>query len=498
MRVLLSEFRQESNSLSPFTSGVEFWESGWLLRPPEVRSRLASEACAFRGMLDVLEESPHQPEIVIGPAYYAQSGGTSEQEVMDRYLGELLPVLEQNTPLDGVFLSCHGALQTTEFDDAEAALATKIRSLVGDDCVIAMSTDLHGYISSSSAENIDIITGYHTYPHVDFVETGRRAAELGLRAIAGEPFAMAWAPVPMMVSASAYSTLSGPFKELMDDGLELVEQGELLDFSIYQMQPWLDVPTPHSTVLTVAHDAEKAIEYANLLAAKLYRFRHDFVPALSSIEEIIDRATDPKCARPIVLVDSADSPNAGAAGDSMAVAKVLLQDERQVRAATIVRDQPAVKKAFALGVGATGEFTLGGTIDPRAPRITATGYVKSLHDGEFRNSDVGSAGTASRLGRTAVLVFGELSVVVCEIFVSPGDPQIYRAFGIDPTAQSLVVVKANTSFRSVYSRFASEIHDADTPGAAAPNVSNLPFQRLSRNIFPWTDRAFTPNAEVRR
>jgi microcystin degradation protein MlrC len=488
MKVLVTEIRQESNSFNPLLSGLAHWKNGWLLEPNEVRDTLKGVECALSGMIEVLEASPYRPEVVFGPAFCAQSGGPAEPEVMEAFLKLLLPAVEANLPLDGVFFSFHGALQTTDFDDAEGEIARQVRQLVGPVCVLAASLDMHGYITEAFATTIDIMCGYHTYPHVDFAETGRRAARLGLVAMTcpSAPV-MAWSPVPMMVSASAYNTLSGPFRDLSLYAQRLVDSGEVLDFSIFQMQPWLDVPEPNSATVVIADDPEKAERYARDLGEQLYGLRHAFTPKLSSVDSIIDRAEQPTASKPVILVDSADSPNAGAPGDSMAVAQRLLERGSTARTATVVSDPSAVARAFKIGVGGTAEFAIGGHVDVSAVRIRATGYVRSLHDGEFRQEFVGHGGRISRLGRCAVLRFGTLDVLVCQAIVSPGDPQLYRGFGIEPLMYDLVVVKANTSFRVGYAKIAGEIYEADTPGAAAPDLLRLSFRKLRARPYPWID-----------
>ncbi|HEU5037296.1 MAG TPA: M81 family metallopeptidase [Nocardioides sp.] len=499
-KILLTEFRQESNSLSPVRSDLGFWRrSGWVLPADEVHDAHRGEQSALGGMIRTLAASGDDVEVVYGPAMYAQSGGTAEQEVMEHYLDQLLPSLEAHGPLDGVFFSFHGALQTSGFDDAEAEVVRRVRQLVGDECVLAASTDLHGYVSKALAAGLDVLCGYHTYPHVDFVETGERAAVLGLAAIqTGARPAMAWAPVPMMVSASTYNTLSGPFAELFDFGDDLVRAGRILDYSIYQMQPWLDVAEPNSAVVAIAHDEASARAAADDLAERLYGARHHFTADLHSLDDVVNLSQDADVAKPVIVVDSADSNNAGAPGDSMAVARRILERRSTARSATVVADRAAAHRAHELGVGAAAEFTIGGAIDTRAPKITATGYVRSLHDGEFRPQGVGSAGSLVRLGRTAVLRFGALDVVVCETIAGNGDPQLYRAFGIEPTMYDLVVVKANTSFRVGYRSIGGTICETDTPGCASPVVADLPFRKLPRTIYPWVDAETVSRSEVLR
>lgn len=497
MRILVSEFRQESNSFTPVTSTMEFWAQNGILEGQEVVDALADKPCAVGGMIQALRESEHRPEVIHAVTMSCQSGGRVEQEVMDYYLERLLPQLERHLPLDAVLLSFHGALQTTQTDDPEAVIALRVREVVGDACVIAASTDLHGFISEDLARTANLVCGYHTYPHVDYVDTGRRTAQLALAAASkpteAEPM-MAWVPVPMVVSASSYNTRSGPFRDLMRHGEQLVTDGVLLDFSIFQMQPWLDVPGGHSTILAVATDREIAAKHARELAERLYGMRHEFQTDLSSIDEVVERAEVGDSAKPVILVDSADSCNAGAPGDSMAVAARLLERGSALRAATVVNDAAAARLAHEVGVGGRAKFRIGGTRDPLAPHVVSEGYVRSLHDGVFVQEGPAGRGTVNRIGPTAVISFGPLDVVVCQWMAGNGDPQLYRAFGVEPTLYDLVVVKAHTSFRAAYEAFAGEIYETDTPGAAAPSLERLDFRRLPRTLYPWTD---APEMDVR-
>jgi len=44
-----------------------------------------------------------------------------------------------------------------------------------------VSLDLHGILTDRMLQHADAVVMYHTYPHVDFYETGERAARLLLR-----------------------------------------------------------------------------------------------------------------------------------------------------------------------------------------------------------------------------------------------------------------------------------------------------------------------------
>lgn len=488
MKILITEFRQESNSFNPTLSNLEFWRQTGEYAGPAVRNTFTDQPCAIGGFLKALDESSHAPEVICGTVMASQSGGVAEQAVMDHYLSRLIPQIEANPGLDGIFVSFHGALMTTDFDDPEGEITKRIRALVGNDTVIAVATDLHAYISQTLVEHANVILGYLTYPHVDHFETGYRTARVGLDAIASDVHPVtAWVPIPMIAPAASYNTLDGAFKEVIDHGHALRDAGNILDFTIYQMQPWLDIPEPNSAAIAVANNAEDAARYATELAELLYDKRHEFKSSLATIDDVISIAKDTSQPKPVILVDSADSCNAGASGDNMAVAERILAIGDNIRAASVVNDAPAARKAHELGVGATAEFTLGATRNPESTSITGQARVKSLHDGVFRQEGPAGRGMTQRIGHTAVLTFGNLDVVVCEWMAGNGDPQLYRAHGIEPTLYDLVVVKASTSFRAGYSTFAGTIVEADTPGAASSDLMSLPFTRLPKTIYPWHD-----------
>lgn len=187
------------------------------------------------------------------------------------------------------------------------------------------------------------------------------------------------------------------------------------------------------------------------------------------------------------MVDAADSGDAGAPGDSMAVAARLLERGSPLRAASVVNDPVAARAAHAAGVGAVMTFRVGAALDPAAPAVHAEGYVRSLHDGAFTQEGPAGRGMVNRRGPTAVITFGTVDVVVCTWLSGNADRQLYRAHGIEPTLYDLVVVKANTSFRASYTAFAGAILEADTPGAAAADLHRLPFRHRVQDVYPWAE-----------
>lgn len=59
-----------------------------------------------------------------------------------------------------------------------------------------------------------------------------------------------------------------------------------------------------------------------------------------------------------------------------------------------------------------------------------------------------------------------------------GDPQVFRHFGIELTLYDLIGVKANTSFKEPYGKFAGHICYADTSGADASNLKQFEWKNF--------------------
>ena len=265
-----------------------------------------------------------------------------------------------------------------------------------------------------------------------------------------------------------------------------MEEKELLDFTVFNVQPWLDISVIGSAVVAIAEDEERAKAKADELARAFFENRDGYWPDLRSIDEVIDMAEDEKANKPIVLVDSADSPNGGAVGDSVAVAMRLLERGSKLRSGMFVRDEKAVEQAFAVGVGGTAEFSLGAGYTPYMPGpLVAQGTVRSLHDGQAVKEGPVGRGTPFSVGRAAVLSIGPMNILVCEDPQNPGDPQLFRHFGIEPTFCDLLVVKANSSFRVAYCRIAEEICYADTPGACAADLKSFHWKRIPKGLYPF-------------
>lgn len=487
MKIAVCEFREETNSFNPILRKMSDFLRCGVYAGEEMYQALRDKPCAVGGMIQTAEACGG--DIVTLYSMNGNSGGPVEHEVLLHFLQEVTDRLRPELPVDGLLVSLHGATQTDLVEDACGMILQQLRSVVGENTVISASCDLHANVTSVMQKYADYICGYHTYPHVDFFETGCRAARLLLAALSGgeQPKAVRTV-IPMIAPASSYTTLRGPFGELMQYAEDLVRRGELMDFSIFQMQPWLDVANAGSAIVTVSRDKLAAKTYALDLAERLFHIRSTFRTDLYSIDEVISRAEQNHSGKPIVLVDAADSSNAGACGDSPAVIGQILQRGSQVKAAVCLNDPQAVEKIYQAREGEQIDIQLGGTENVGGYRpVRLSALVRSFHDGHFIQEGPSGRGMVNNIGKTAVLSAGNMDILVCESISAPGDPQLYRHFGIEPRDYQLVAVKACTSFRAAYEPMALEICETDTPGTAPIRLDRANFKRLPHYFYPFAD-----------
>ncbi len=495
-RILVCEFHQETNTFNPLPTTMEGFLAGRYAEGEDAYNMCKTCPVEYHGIADAIEAAGG--EVVPALSLVAPAGGRVDDEVFELFCRRIQEILAECGPIDAVCAALHGATCTISIDDACGVFLTQLRGLVGPDTPITASLDLHANVTEAMLRSADVLCGYQTYPHVDAYETGRRAGELCMRLLRKGPTAAAAVAVPMIVPPSGYTTLSRPFKDVIDCGRDMVERRLLLDFSVFNVQPWLDISEICSRVVAVAETPEAARQAAEKMAEKMFTCREDCWPELMTIDQVIDFAEDSRSKKPVILADPADSPNGGAVGDSVAVAMRLLQRGSKLSCGMFVKDPAAVKLAFEVGVGGRARFSLGAGYTPGMPGpLTGEGLVCSLHDGMMRCEGPEGKGDLRCIGRTAVIRMGRIDMVVCERPTVSGDPQILRHFGVEPILYDLVVVKANTSFLVPYSKFAGDICYADTPGACAANLRRLEWKHIPQTLYPF-DQSGTAHLDQAR
>src|SRR5579884_309767 len=117
MRLALLGFSHETNTFAPTPTDLEQFEASGIARGDEIVRRYAGSHSTVAGFLEASERF----EFDLVPLIYAQTepSGMITKRAFDRIVGEMLRLLEQQGPWDGVLLANHGAAVSEEFHDVD-------------------------------------------------------------------------------------------------------------------------------------------------------------------------------------------------------------------------------------------------------------------------------------------------------------------------------------------------------------------------------------------
>ncbi len=417
----------------------------------------------------------------------AQPSGRVTQDAFDALLRMFLERLKAELPVDGVLLDLHGAMVTTELEDAEGAFIAAVRELVGPDIPIITTLDLHANITSQMAAESNVLIGFKTYPHVDMRERGVEAMNLLVRTIRGEVQPrQAFRQLPLITLPPMQCTLREPMAGFMRDVAGGIESRPgILTTTVAMGFPFADIHAAGCSVLVSADgDADQAEAAAEELARELWNIREQLQPQLTTIEEVIRYANE-EADGLVIFADGSDNPGGGAPCDGTVALRAMIEADFQGGVVGILYDPETVEQAHRAGVGTTISARIGGKTDDRhgAP-IEIEAYVRTLSDGRFVHQGPMRQGLESHFGRMAALVIGGVEVVVAERRQQLLDAEMLRVVGITPERKRLLVVKSAVHFRADLGRLAAKIFDADTPGIHRPDLSNYNYQHLRQSLWP--------------
>jgi microcystin degradation protein MlrC len=451
---------------------------------------LGEELLAFAGVnhsLGGVIDACRERGIDLAPTFFADgvSTGVPSRQTFETLAGELCRRIAAALPADGIVLTLHGAMVAEGFADAEAEIARRVREIAGPRLPIAVTLDLHANIGQAMVDQVDVITTYDTYPHVDAAERAREAVELLTRTIDGalRPV-MALAKPPLLPAPQAIATGEGPFHTLMARAHAMERRGEAVTVSVAGGFAYADVPEAGVGLLvTTDGDPAAARRLADELAALAWSLRHEMTvrntPPAAAVAEAIAFPTGP-----VMLVDVGDNIGGGTPGDgTILLAELLAQEARE--ATVVMADAEAADAAFAAGVGAEVQLLVGGKTDRlHGDPAPVTGRVRLLCDGRWVHEGPENAGLTVDMGPTAVVRCGGVNLVLTSRKTMPGDQQQLKSVGIDPSRQHIIVVKAAVRWRGGFGPIAAHAVYADTPGLGSADLRRFPYRHIRRPIFP--------------
>lgn len=495
-RILIAECKQEVSTFNPHLSG---YEDFGVRHGEELVRYHRTVRNEVGGALSVFDAAGVEV-VPTYSAFFITSGGTLAEPAWQRLSSELLASIHQaiasGEPIDGIYCCMHGAMASEQELDPEGYLLQEIRKLVGERIPLVLSLDLHGILTDRMLRHSDAIVAYHTYPHVDFFETGQRAARLLLRIVAGEVRPVtAKVAIPALVRGDELITATGKFGEAIRLAHSAETTAPGLSAGMFIGNPFTDVPALRCYSFVVSDDDPDWASTQALRIAENFWSHHESmrVPLVSLAEMAAQLLTG--IPGTTAIVDAADATSSGASGDSNAVLAELIRAGYQGRTLLPIVDRPAVEQAFAAGVGGTIQTTLGGTLDPaRFQPLPLTATVRLLADGDFRSE---SFGELWRAGPTAVLQSGPFTIVASSRGVNLYDRSFFLSHGQDPRNFAAVVVKSPHCQPHMYADWCTRMIGVDAPGSSSANLPYLGHTRCPRPIFPLDpDVAFVPHVEL--
>ena len=294
---------------------------------------------------------------------------------------------EEQQNISGVWLDYHGAMNAEGEDDAEGELSSIVREIVGEDCVLCASFDLHGNFSIRMQKSINITTAYRTAPHIDVFETRVRALHLLQKSVVSSTKpTVTYIKVPLVVSGEMSNTSFEPSKTIYTTVLhEADDEKEIIDASILVGYCWADEPRSGCSVLVThkSSDHDIGLKHATRIANSIWSKRSEFVFPVESgnVEWCIDKAVslfDQKKSSLTIISDSGDNPTAGGVGDTPTFVRQFVHKYKNFPLKTLVQgpvDKEAVFHCLALSVGDRVEV----------PSLGAV--VKSTYEEPVRNTE---------------------------------------------------------------------------------------------------------------
>ena len=452
------------------------------------------------GVIDWVERHQGAVQTHILRCAAAAPGGPIEPgtylRIKDAILIELTH-LHSLRHLDGVYLSLHGAMVAQDNPRADYHLVKRVRSIVGPACPIAVSFDLHANLDPELADLVDIIVGYKTYPHIDMAETACKALDIlhGTMHHLVQPVSTITS-AQLVLPSHLMATSKGPMAELEHLAHELTEAEQLLDITPFGGFAYADTPVTSASV-SVCIDAGKR-QHAHAVARQVgarmveeFRQRTQaFLPKLPDAEQGLAQALallqeQDGC---VAILDPADNPLSGGAGDTTRLFQALLTAGLNIPTVfAFFHDPLLVARATASRVGAEIRASLGGRVTGEyGAAVPFAGRIELITDGQFVNDGPMEKGLACNVGPSVVLRSldqPQLRVVISSQCQSPNDMAWCRMHQIDLTQTRLFCVKAKNHFRAAFLPQLLGIIDIDTPGPAMLDLAALPYRQVQRQYL---------------
>ena len=523
MKFAILGISHETNTFSIVPADYSQFERSKILRGQELVETFGDSLYTVAGYLQAAAELGFD----VVPLMYAQTGpiGTITKDAYDRLSGEMLGMLRDQGPWDGVLIANHGAAVSAEFPDMDGEFTRAVREIVGPDVPVGITLDMHSNISKAVVANTNVCVVWRTNPHLDPKPRGRKLAELIFRTVKGEIHPRQWIEMPpLVVNIVRQFTGEEPMKSIVDDCMEANERPGIRDTSVAEGYPYADVEEMGMSWIAIADgDLEAAKEAAVWMAERAWEKRAALNEPVTGVREALEMAVARyRGARalgdaddvpmdgtalaapsggvsgdkapnhgPIVLMDVGDNIGGGSSADSTSI----LAEARQMRVESFLQtlyDPEAVQACIAAGAGADITLEVGAkTDDMHGQPVTVTGTVRTIVDGKWEDPGPTHGGYRYYDGGISVRLDttdGHTLLLTSKRVGNTSRVQMYSA-GIYPEHFRVVVAKGVVSPRPAYQPIAGEVILVNTGGVTTADLSYFTYKRRRVPLYPFEEDA---------
>ncbi len=495
MRFALLGLSHETNTFSSVPADNAAFEREGILRGGQIVEKFGQSQATAGGFLEAGRELGFKAV----PLLHARTGpiGLITADAFDRIVGEMIAMLREGGPWDGVLLANHGAAVSEQYPDVDGEIAARVRAAVGPDVPVGMALDMHANVSPATVRATDVITIYRTNPHLDASRRAYECAELLHLTASGRVRPRQWLETPpLVINIVRQFTGEEPMRGLVRDSLQVQSEPGILSTSLAEGYPYADVAEMGMSFLVVA-DGDRALarRRCSWMARRAWERRAEMDAEIAGIDEALAIAAgqggDRPAAGPVVLMDVGDNIGGGSSADSTHI----LRRARQLGVKGLLQtlyDPEAVGACVAAGAGNRVELAVGGkTDDLHGEPVRVSARVARISDGRYEDRGPTHAGYRFfDSGTTAVLETADGHTLVLTSYRdgNTSRQQMY-AVGVRPEEYRVVVAKGVVSPRPAYEPIASRIVLVNTPGLTSADLSTFEYRHRRRPLYPFEQEA---------
>ena len=490
-RILIAQFKHETNTFNAKKTTLDDYRRRNLTEGEALMTRNRGSESELGAFIEVFEK---RGDVEIIPTIDADAipAGTVTKETYDYIAGKILESYKREAdraargecaPIDGICLALHGAQVNEYSEDGEGYLLKALRKLTGPELPIVMTLDFHANLTKDMVEMTTALFPARYYPHTDFYDRGKDAAHMMLDVLDGKAHPTAAFKQLRMIYPHI-PTADEPVAGMIDSMIREADADDVHFVGFDAGFSRSDISIQGSCIYALTeNDPAKA----EALCEKYYRFVLDHLESFEIKITDPDEAAEEAMQHPglSLIADAADNPGSGLYGDATEILHVLMRHGAKKVAVATIWDPETAEAAWAAGPGKTIHVRLGGkSSDKVGAPIETDAYVKAITDGNYVIKGPMKKGVQVPTGKTAVLTFGEFTVVVISNKTQSFDMESLRANGVEPLDFEICVVKSAVHYRAAWKQVSDHLLTVDMPNITSFDEKKIDYRHVKRPIFP--------------